>query len=84
MAEALKLDTGGIATAGALAFVIKTVTNSARKVAVEVEDGDTPFAVGTTEPDPFAAERTQSSHEINHLATLRPNAEHDASAARFN
>ncbi len=68
----MKLRKGGIATACALAFVIKTVTNSARKVAVEVEDGDTPFAVGTTEPDPLAAERARSPREIDDLATPRP------------
>ena len=72
MAEALKFDTGGTATAGALAFVIKTLTNSAREVAVKMEDGDTPFAGRTTEPDPLAAQRTRSPHEIDDLVALRP------------
>ncbi len=72
MAQPLKLDTAGTVTAGALAFVIKTMTNSAREIAAEIEDGDTPFAVGTAEPDTFASERARSPREIDDLATPRP------------
>ncbi len=84
MAQPLKLDTGGTVTAGALAFVIQTMTNAAREVAVEIEDGDTPFAGGTTEPDPFAAERARSPHEVDDLSVFRSRSKHDESAARFN
>ncbi len=68
MPQSLKLDKRRTATACALAFVIQTMTNTAREVAAEIEDGDTPFAGGTTEPDPFAAERARSPHEIDNLA----------------
>ncbi len=80
----MKLDKRRIATAGSLAFVIQTMTNAAREVAAEVEDGDTPFAVGTAEPDARATQRARRPHEIDDLAIPRPNAEHDASAARIN
>ena len=83
MPQSLKLDKGRIATAGALAFVIQTMTNSARETTAEIEDGDTPFAGGTTEPDARATQRARRPHEVDDLAIPRPNAEHDASAARF-
>ncbi len=84
MAEALKFDKGRAATAGALAFVVKTMTNSAREIAAEIEDGDTPFAGGTAEPDTFASERARRPHEIDDLSVFKSRSKHDLSFASFN
>ncbi len=84
MPQSLKLDEGRIATAGALAFVIKTMTNSAREIAAEIEDGDTPFAGGTTEPDARATQRARRPHEVDDLSVFRSRSKHDLSFASFN